>query len=66
MKAARFVLKFVALGLVVGAAVCAVIAYWDKIVDAFYNLADMIEGKRARSCASEYDDYVDFEEWENC
>lgn len=69
MKAARFVLKFVALGLVVGAAVCAVIAYWDKLVDAFYNLSDTVEEKRAKRSASEYDeyeDYVDFEEWENC
>lgn len=66
MKVARFVLKCVAFGLVVGAAVCAVIAYWDKLVDAFYNIADKIEEKRAKCCASEYDDYVDFEEWENC
>ena len=67
MKVARFVMKCVAFGLVVGAAVCAVVAYWDKIVDVFYNLADKLEEKRANCCcASEYDDYVDFDDWENC
>ncbi len=64
MKVARFVMKCVAFGLVVGAAACAVIAYWDKIVDWFYNLADKVEEKKADCChASEYDDYDD---WENC
>ncbi|MFQ9472245.1 MAG: hypothetical protein ACLR0P_03110 [Oscillospiraceae bacterium] len=31
MKVARFVLKIVALSLAAAAAVCAVIAYWDKL-----------------------------------
>ena len=31
MKIARFVLKIVALSLAAAAAVCAVIAYWDKL-----------------------------------
>ncbi len=64
MKVARFVMKCVAFGLVVGAAACAIIAYWDKIADWFYNLADKVEEKKADCChASEYDDYDD---WENC
>lgn len=64
MKVARFVMKCVAFGLVVGAAACAIIAYWDKIVDCFYNLADKVEEKKASCCgSSEYDDYDD---WENC
>ena len=33
MKIARFVLKIVAVAMVVAAAACAVVAYWDKIVD---------------------------------
>lgn len=46
------------------AAACAIIAYWDKIADWFYNLADKVEEKKADCChASEYDDYDD---WENC
>lgn len=63
MKVARFVLKCVALGLCVGAAVCAVIAYWDKIMDAFCALKEKIEEKRCGCCASEFEDYADFEEW---
>jgi len=63
MKVARFVLKCVALGLCVGAAVCAVIAYWDKISEAFCALSGKIKGKNTCCCPSEYDDYVDFEEW---
>ena len=60
MKAARLVLKIVALVMVAAAAVCAVIAFWDKIVDAFYAVADKLEEKKANCCfASEYDDFED-------
>ena len=63
MKAARFVMKCVALGLVVGAVACAIIAYWDKIVECFYNLADKLEEKKAVCRCTECDDYDD---WESC
>lgn len=63
MKVARFVLKCVALGLCIGAAVCAVIAYWDKISELFCTVSGKIKEKRACCCTSEYDDYADFEEW---
>ena len=33
MKVARMVLKIVALSLAAAAAVCAVIAYWDKLLE---------------------------------
>ena len=57
MKAARCILKAAALVAVLGAAVCVVAAYWDKIVDAFYALADKVEEKKANCfCSSEYDD----------
>lgn len=60
MKVARLVLKIVALAMVVAAAVCAVVAFWDRIVDAFYAVTDKIEEKKA-DCrfASEYDDFED-------
>lgn len=62
MKVARFVLKIVAVAMIVAAAACAVVAYWDKIVDAFYAVADKIEEKKAECrFASEYDDYEDCE-----
>lgn len=69
MKAARFIMKCVAFGLVVGAAACAIIAYWDKITDLFYNLADKVEEKRAAcKCADcdDYEAYDEFDDWENC
>ena len=62
MKVARFVLKIVAVLMVAAAAVCAVVAYCDRIVDAFYAVADKIEEKKAECrFASEYDDYEDCE-----
>lgn len=61
MKVTRCVLKIVAVVAVVVAAACAVAAYWDQIVDAFYTIADRIEEKKADCCcqSSEYDDYDD-------
>ncbi len=54
MKVARFVLKIVALSLAAAAAVCAVIAYWDKL-----NELDALAKARIqqRACSSEYEDY---------
>ena len=63
MKVARFVLKCVALGLCVGAAVCAVIAYWDKIANLFHALREKCKCTCDDCCVSEYADYADFEEW---
>ena len=54
MKTARFVLKIVALSLAAAAAVCAIIAYWDKLSE----LGDCAKEKfQRKACASEYEDY---------
>lgn len=54
MKIARFVLKIVALSLGAAAAVCAIIAYWDKLSE----LGDSAKSKlQQRAYSSEYDDY---------
>lgn len=54
MKIARFVLKIAAVSLAAAAAVCAVIAYWDKLLE----LGTCAKGKiQAKTCSSEYDDY---------
>lgn len=61
MKVARFVLKIVAAALVVAAAVCCVIAFWDKIEAA----VGCVKAKLCKSgCCidSEFDDYVDWDE----
>ena len=58
MKTACFVLKITALVLSVAAVVCAVVAYWDKIVDLFYGIADKMEEKKADCCIpSEFEDF---------
>lgn len=62
MKLARFVLKIVAASLAAAALVCAIVAYWDKIMAAFGCARSQICSK-AKSCGfpSEYDDYADWE-----
>ena len=60
MKTARFILKIVAAVMAAAAVVCAVIAFWDSIMDLFDTIADKLEEKKAnRHFASEYDDYDD-------
>ena len=59
MKVARFVLKIVAFSLVAAAAVCAIIAYWDKLTALFQTVSGKLQEKKACVCKSEYDDYVE-------
>jgi hypothetical protein len=59
VKVARFVLKCVALGLSAATAACLVIAYWDKIMDFFYNIADKVEEKKSACFDPEFEDYAD-------
>lgn len=59
MKVARFVLKIVAMSLIVAAAVCAVIAYWDKLVELSQAACGKLKEKKECICKSEYDDYVE-------
>lgn len=54
MKVARFVLKIVALSLALAAGVCAVIAYWDKLLEVGTCAKEKLQ---AKSCSSEYEDY---------
>ena len=59
MKVARFVLKIVAVSLTVAAIACAVVAYWDKIVECFQAISDRITEKKASLHPAEYDDYAE-------
>jgi hypothetical protein len=61
MKIARFVLKIVALALAAAAAICCVIAFWDKIAACFDSIREKLEEKKC-CCSSEYDDYADWDE----
>ena len=54
MKTARFVLKIVAASLAFAAAVCAIIAYSDKLGE----LCAAAKGKMCKAPA-EYEDYAD-------
>ncbi len=58
MKTARFVLKIVALALGTAAAVCAIIAYWDRLLAIGTGAAEKL--KKKAGCPSEYDDYEDY------
>ena len=62
MKIARFVLKIVAASLAFAAAVCCVIAYWDKLAELACCVKDKASTKiKTCSYRSEYDDYADWE-----
>ena len=61
MRVARFVLKIVGLCLGLAAAVCCVIAYWDKITEGIQTLGEKM-GCRFARVPSEYDDYADWDE----
>lgn len=59
MKVAGFVLKVVAAALITAAAVCAVIAYWEKLVSFGKSLYSKIRAAREIACCDEYEDYVE-------
>ena len=64
MKIARFVLKIIAASLAFAAAVCAVIAFWDKIIEAGTGLKDALSEKKAncKFCRpAEYEDFADLD-----
>lgn len=63
MKVARFVLKIVGWSLALAAAVCCVVAYWDKITSSLCCLKDKLSEKGECCChPSEFDDYADWDE----
>lgn len=64
MKIARFVLKIIAASLALAAVVCAIIAFWDKILDAGRELYSALSEKKAncRFCRpAEYEDFADLD-----
>lgn len=64
MKVARFVLKVVALALATAAAVCTIIAFWDKITECVSLVGDKVRSRRqyAEGCCIDDDDYSDWDE----
>lgn len=66
MKTARFILKIVAAAMTLAAVVCAIVAFWDQIMDLFDTIIDKVEEKRANRCIepAEFDDFADYEDSE--
>jgi hypothetical protein len=64
MKMARFVLKIVAASLAAAAAVCCVIAYWDKLMGLCSGAKAAVAKKSPKFRPAEYDDYADVEDFE--
>ena len=66
MKTARFILKIVATVMTLAAVVCAIVAFWDQIMDLFDTIIDKVEEKRADRCfePADLDDFADYEDSE--
>ena len=64
MKIARFVLKIVAIVMTCAAVVCAIVAFWDQIMDLFDTIVDKMEERRAERCfePEEFDDFADYDD----
>lgn len=60
-KTAGLVLKIVAGVMALAAVVCAVVVFWDHIMELVDSVVDKVEEKRADRCfqPSEFDDYDD-------
>ena len=57
----QITLEIVLFGLAVAAAVCCVIAYWDKITECVHGVGRAL-GLKCCQYPSEYDDYADWDE----
>lgn len=66
MKVARFILKIVALSLATAAAVCCVVAYWDKLLECVGSVANKVRSRRqyAEGCCFVDDEDEDYTDWD--
>lgn len=64
MKVARFVLKVVALALATAAAVCTVIAFWDKIAGCVDAVSQKVRARRQYAEGCRIDDEDDYTDWD--
>lgn len=55
-------LKVVLSLLALGAAVYAVVTYWDKIIELLDRAKKKLAEAKSSCCGSEYDDYADWEQ----
>ncbi len=63
-KTLSCILKIVAVVMTAAAVACAVVAFWDQIMDLFDTIADKVEEKRANRCfePAEPDDFADYDD----
>ena len=60
-KTVTLVFKIAATAMALAAVVCAVVAFWDQIMDLVDTVMDKVEEKRADKCfqPAEFEDYDD-------
>ena len=63
-KTAGCILKIVASVMAVAAVICAIVAFWDQIMDLIDTIVDRVEEKRADRCfeTAEFDDFADYDD----
>lgn len=63
---AKFVLKIVALALATAAAVCTVVAFWDKILEGIGSVTNRLRGHKvyAQGLINGYDEEDDYADWD--
>ena len=63
-KTVSFIMKIVATAMAAAAVVCAIVAFWDQIMDLFDTVIDKIEEKRSEKCydPDEFDDFADYDD----
>ena len=61
MKEKDGIFKFIAAAMLFAAAACAIVAYWEQIVDLIYAIGDKLEelGAKNITLPSESDDFDD-------
>ena len=58
------ILKIVAVVMTAAAVVCAIVAFWDQIMDLFDTIIDKMEERRANRCfePAEAEDFADYDD----
>lgn len=63
-KTVSMIMKIVVTVMAAAALVCAIVAFWDRIMDLFDTILDKIEERRADQCfePEEFDDFADYDD----
>ncbi len=58
------VMKILTVLTVLGALACAVVLYWDKLLELAERVKSLVSEKKACCCHREQDDYADYADWD--